>query len=59
MSSRPSAESVGASGTTGTSALAAKEVLQNARFVKEVQIVNGLKPGNLTREHVGTIVYAD
>lgn len=39
------------------------ELMQNARHVRQIQIVNGLKPGNLTRaldgEHVGTIIYAD
>jgi len=37
--------------------------LQNAHHVRSVQIVNGLKPGMLTRalagEHVGTIITAD
>ncbi|MCB9779803.1 MAG: uridine kinase [Alphaproteobacteria bacterium] len=37
--------------------------LQNARFVKEVQIINGLVAGNLTRalngEHVGTIIHQE
>src|SRR5262245_5177986 len=36
------------------------EVMRNARHVKSVQVINGRKPGNLTRalnlEHVGTIV---
>jgi molybdenum storage protein len=39
------------------------ETIQNARFVKKIQIVNGLKKGNLTRaldgEHVGTIIYKE
>ena len=39
------------------------ELLPNARHVREVQIINGLVRGNLTRaldgEHVGTIIYAD
>lgn len=39
------------------------DLLQSARHVREVQIVNGLKPGNLTRalagEHVGTIITAN
>lgn len=39
------------------------ELLPNARHVRQVQIVNGLEPGNLTRalagEHVGTIIHAD
>lgn len=39
------------------------ETLRNARFVKRVQIINGLKPGLLTRalegEHVGTIIERD
>jgi molybdenum storage protein len=37
------------------------ELLRKARLVKEVQIINGLVPGNLTRalqgDHVGTILY--
>lgn len=37
------------------------ETLQNARHIRQVQIINGLVPGNLTRalnlEHVGTIVH--
>lgn len=37
------------------------EVMVRSRHVKKIQIINGLKPGNLTRalnlEHVGTIVY--
>ena len=36
------------------------DLLKSARHIREVQIVNGLVPGNLTRaltgEHVGTIV---
>lgn len=39
------------------------EVLLNARHIRSVQVINGLKKGNLTRalnlEHVGTIVYSD
>ncbi|PNG24594.1 uridine kinase [Methylocella silvestris] len=38
------------------------DLLQSARHVRQVQIVNGLVPGNLTRalagEHVGTIITA-
>jgi molybdenum storage protein len=38
------------------------DLLSSARHVREVQIINGLKPGNLTRalngEHVGTIITA-
>ncbi|HEU5434039.1 MAG TPA: hypothetical protein VFU81_20385 [Thermomicrobiales bacterium] len=38
------------------------EFLQRARHVRSIQIVNGLKPGNITRalngEHVGTIIHA-
>ena len=38
------------------------DLLASARYVREVQIVNGLVPGNLTRalagEHVGTIITA-
>lgn len=37
------------------------QYLTRARFVREIQIVNGLKPGNLTRalhgDDVGTIIY--
>jgi molybdenum storage protein len=40
----------------------ALDLLASARYVREVQIVNGLVPGNLTRalagEHVGTIITA-
>ena len=39
------------------------ELMRNARFVRSVQVINGLKPGLLTRalagEHVGTIISAD
>ncbi len=39
------------------------DLLKAARHVREVQVVNGLVPGNLTRalagEHVGTIITAD
>ncbi len=39
------------------------ELLRNARHVKQVQIINGLEPGMLTRalagEHVGSIIHAD
>jgi len=39
------------------------DLLKAARHVRSVQIINGLKPGNLTRalagEHVGTIISAD
>jgi molybdenum storage protein len=39
------------------------ELMTRAKHQKEIQIVNGLTPGNLTKalrgEHVGTIVYAD
>ena len=38
------------------------ELMRRARYVRSVQIVNGLKPGNLTRalagEHVGTVITA-
>jgi molybdenum storage protein len=38
------------------------DLMRNARHIRSVQIVNGLKPGNLTRalngEHVGTIITA-
>ena len=39
------------------------DLLKAARHVREVQVINGLVPGNLTRalagEHVGTIISAD
>jgi molybdenum storage protein len=39
------------------------DLLRNARHVRSVQIINGLKPGNVARalagEHVGTIISAD
>jgi len=39
------------------------EMLLNAHSVKEIQIINGLKPGRLTRalngEQVGTVIYQD
>jgi molybdenum storage protein len=39
------------------------DLLKQARYIRQVQIVNGLVPGNLTRalagEHVGTIITAD
>jgi molybdenum storage protein len=39
------------------------EFMLRARHTKEIQIINGLVPGNLTRalrgEHVGTIIYRD
>jgi molybdenum storage protein len=38
------------------------DLLQSARHIREVQVVNGLIPGNLTRAlngaHVGTIITA-
>ncbi|MEA2220144.1 MAG: molybdenum storage protein [Solirubrobacteraceae bacterium] len=38
------------------------ELMAHAKHVKEIQVVNGLTPGNITRalngEHVGTIVHA-
>jgi molybdenum storage protein len=38
------------------------ELMRHARFVTEIQVVNGLKPGLITRalagEHVGTIISA-
>jgi molybdenum storage protein len=38
-------------------------LMAHARHVKEIQIVNGLTPGNITKalqgEHVGTIIHAD
>jgi molybdenum storage protein len=39
------------------------ELMGRAKHQKEIQIVNGLTPGNITKalqgEHVGTIIYAD
>jgi molybdenum storage protein len=39
------------------------DLLKSARHVRSVQVINGLKPGNLSRalagEHVGTIISAD
>jgi molybdenum storage protein len=39
------------------------ELMANAKHQKEIQIVNGLTTGNVTKalrgEHVGTIIYAD
>jgi molybdenum storage protein len=39
------------------------ENMQRAAHIREIQVINGLVPGNLTRalagEHVGTIIYAD
>ena len=39
------------------------DLQQAARHVRQVQVINGLVPGNLTRalagEHVGTIITAD
>jgi molybdenum storage protein len=38
------------------------ELMARAKHVREIQIVNGLTPGNITRalqgEHVGTIIHA-
>lgn len=39
------------------------DLLLNSHSVTEIQIINGLKPGNITKalngEHVGTIIYKD
>ncbi len=39
------------------------EMMENAEHQKSIQVINGLKPGNLTQalngEEVGTIIYAD
>jgi molybdenum storage protein len=39
------------------------ELMASAKHQKEIQIVNGLTPGNVTKalagEHVGTIIHAD
>ena len=38
------------------------EMMNNAEHRRSIQVINGLKPGNLTRalngEHVGTIITA-
>jgi molybdenum storage protein len=38
-------------------------MMRNAEHMRQIQIVNGLVPGNLTRaldgEHVGTIITAE
>ena len=37
------------------------EIIQNSEVIDRVQIINGLVPGNITRdmngEHVGTFIY--
>jgi molybdenum storage protein len=37
--------------------------MARARHIRSIQVINGLRPGNLTRalagEHVGTIITAD
>ena len=39
------------------------EMMLSARFARQIQIINALVPGNITRalagEHVGTIITAD
>jgi molybdenum storage protein len=39
------------------------DLMKNARHLSEIQFVNGLKPGQLTKalngESVGTVVYRD
>jgi molybdenum storage protein len=39
------------------------ELMPNAEHRREIQVINGLEPGNLTRaldgEHVGTVIHAD
>lgn len=39
------------------------EMMKNAQSCRSIQIINGLKPGNITRalagEHVGTVISAD
>ena len=39
------------------------EMMASARWAREIQIINALVPGNITRalagEHVGTIITAD
>jgi molybdenum storage protein len=38
-------------------------MLRSARYIRSIQVINGLKPGLLRRavegEHVGTIISAD
>ena len=37
------------------------EIIQNSEVIENVQIINGMTPGNITKalsgEHVGTIIY--
>jgi len=39
------------------------EIIQNSEVIEEVQIINGLEPGNITKalngERVGTIIYKE
>ena len=39
------------------------DILQNSEVLDRIQIINGLKEGNITRalagEHVGTIIYKE
>ena len=43
--------------------MAETPLLRSARHVRQLQVVNGLVPGNLSRalagEHVGTLITAD
>ena len=48
--------------TTSSSSAACWTMMKNAQHRRSIQVINGLKPGNLTRalngEHVGTIITA-
>jgi len=39
------------------------EILQNSQVIHQIQIINGLEEGNITRalngEHIGTIIYKE
>jgi molybdenum storage protein len=39
------------------------EIIQNSEVIEEVQILNGMVPGNITKAlagaHVGTIIYKE
>ncbi|MCP2728639.1 hypothetical protein NJ959_09165 [Symplocastrum sp. BBK-W-15] len=39
------------------------DMMETAKNMRSIQVINGLEPGNLTRalngEEVGTIIYAD
>ena len=39
------------------------EILQNSQVIHQIQIINGMEEGNITKalngEHIGTIIYKD